>query len=143
MDAQRIRTTESGILATGEFGYPTGHLGHLTGPQQEALVTFKQICASKGLYTPASEGVAPSHDDTTLLYAKIPPLPKTATHSRLHRRFLRARRFVPTDALQQFADTEAWRQANQIDTVYENIDLKDYEETRKLVSTRGRFSNVS
>lgn len=54
------------------------------------------------------------------------------------RRFLRARRFVPQDAVQQFSDTERWRAENQIDTIYENIDVKDYEETRRLVSIRLR-----
>ena len=50
------------------------------------------------------------------------------------RRFLRARRFVPQDALQQFTDTELWRESNKIGDLYNNIDIKDYEETRRLVS---------
>lgn len=52
----------------------------------------------------------------------------------IRRRFLRARRFVPQDALQQFMDTEKWREQNLIGDLYENIDVGDYEETRKLVS---------
>ena len=52
----------------------------------------------------------------------------------VRRRFLRARRFVPQDALQQFADTETWRESNKIGDLYNNIDIKDYEETRRLVS---------
>ena len=67
MDAQRIRTTESGIIATGEYGFPVGHLGHLTEQQEEALVTFKELLASKGLYQPASAGARPSHEDCLLL----------------------------------------------------------------------------
>lgn len=63
----RIKTTESAILATGEFGYPTGHLGHLTEAQEEALVAFKKLCIEKGLFTPADDINAASHDDTTLL----------------------------------------------------------------------------
>lgn len=68
MDAQRIRTTESGIIATGEYGYPVGHLGHLTEQQEEALESFKGMLASKGLYTPATEGTRVSHEDCLLLW---------------------------------------------------------------------------
>ena len=115
----RIRTTDSAILATGEFGYPTGHLGHLTKAQEDALVAFKKLCQEKRLFKPAEDKNAASHDDTTLL------------------RFLRARRFIPQDALQQFQDTEKWREENKIGSIYENIDVDDYDQTRKLVSMRG------
>lgn len=37
------------------------------------------------------------------------------------------------DAYTQFADTEAWRKANQIEQLYETIDLEHYDETRRLV----------
>ena len=50
-------------------------------------------------------------------------------------RFLRARRFVPQDAFQQFKDTEAWRKENHIEELYEKIDIKDYQESRSVVST--------
>ena len=66
-EATRIRTTESGILATGEFGYPVGHLGHLTEPQEAALKDFKALCAEKGLYKPGIEEGLGTHDDATLL----------------------------------------------------------------------------
>lgn len=49
------------------------------------------------------------------------------------RRFLRARRFQVADAFKQFADTEDWRKANHLDTLYETIDQEHYEETRRLV----------
>ena len=42
---------------------------------------------------------------------------------------------MPRDALQQFSETEKWREENAIAQLYENIDIKDYEETRRLVST--------
>lgn len=51
------------------------------------------------------------------------------------RRFLRARRFVGSDAFTQFKDTEDWRKANQLVELYETIDLEHYEETRQLVRT--------
>ena len=37
------------------------------------------------------------------------------------------------DAYQQFSDTEAFRKANQIEVLYDTIDIDKYEETRKLV----------
>ena len=63
----RIRTNESGILATGEYGYPSGHLGHLSPSQTEALGQFKDLVAQAGLYKPATGNQMASHDDTTLL----------------------------------------------------------------------------
>ena len=66
--ATRVQTTDSAILKVGEYGYPIGHLGHLTEPQEEALVAFKKLCQEKGLYKQASDTNQSSHDDTTLLY---------------------------------------------------------------------------
>lgn len=100
--------------AVVEYGYPNGHLGHLTTEEDAAFKNFKLLCADKGVYKPAEGDTHASHDDATLL------------------RFLRARRFVVQDAYQQFADTEAWRHANQIDELYETIDLDHYDETRRL-----------
>ncbi|CAL3963094.1 unnamed protein product, partial [Diplocarpon coronariae] len=31
-----------------------------------------------------------------------------------------------------FKETEDWRKANQLDILYETIDLQQYEETRRL-----------
>ena len=55
----------------------------------------------------------------------------------LNSRFLRARRFVPKDAFQQFKDTERWRQVNELENLYNNIDVDNYDEARKLVSKGG------
>lgn len=52
------------------------------------------------------------------------------------RRYLRARKFVPQDALGQFKDTEDWRKKNEIDKLYDTIDIADYDETRALVRIR-------
>ncbi|KUJ06861.1 CRAL/TRIO domain-containing protein, partial [Mollisia scopiformis] len=100
--------------AVVEYGYPNGHLGHLTTEEEAAFKNFKLLCADKGEYRPAEGDKPASHDDATLL------------------RFLRARRFIVQDAYKQFADTEAWRKANQIDQLYETIDLEHYYETRRL-----------
>jgi hypothetical protein len=52
----------------------------------------------------------------------------------LRRRFLRARRFDVKGALDQFQATEEWRATNQIDLLYENIEVDSYEESRRVVS---------
>lgn len=100
--------------AVVEYGYPQGHLGHLSPEEEAAFTNFKNLCEERGSYTPATGGKPASHEDHTLL------------------RFLRARRFVAADALVQFEDTEAWRKANEIDQLYETIDLEQYDETRRL-----------
>jgi hypothetical protein len=46
-----------------------GHLGNLTGDQENALAMFKEALAKTNLYRPATdEGKKVSHDDSTLLY---------------------------------------------------------------------------
>ncbi|RFU32097.1 hypothetical protein B7463_g4250, partial [Scytalidium lignicola] len=101
--------------AAVEYGYPIGHLGHLTEEEESALKEFKTVCKEKGYYKPGNgPAEPPSHDDATLL------------------RYLRARRFNVQDAWKQFEDTENWRKSNQLDLLYETIDLNHYEETRVL-----------
>ena len=39
---------------------------------------------------------------------------------------------MPADALQQFQATEDWRKTNEIDNLYQNIDVHEYHETWKL-----------
>ncbi|KAK4224065.1 SEC14 cytosolic factor [Podospora fimiseda] len=98
-----------------DIGYPHGHLGHLTVDEDNSLQQFKKLLQDKGIYTPAQGGdKQASHDDQTLL------------------RFLRARKWVPADAYQQFKDTEGWRKANQLEVLYDTIDIDAYEETRRL-----------
>lgn len=69
---------------------------------------------TKGYYEPADDGTPASHDDETLL------------------RYLRARKWIPQDAFGQFKDTEDWRQENELDNLYETIDVQEYETTRRL-----------
>ena len=66
-EATKVTSRGSGILKDGEYGFPLGHLGHLTGSQQSALVEFKEICAVSGLYKPAIDGKPSSHDDALLM----------------------------------------------------------------------------
>ncbi|KAF2207388.1 hypothetical protein CERZMDRAFT_23613, partial [Cercospora zeae-maydis SCOH1-5] len=94
--------------------WPAGHVGHLSEGQRGALDKFKDISHEKGYYHPGDEKTAASHDDETML------------------RYLRARKFVPQDAFGQFSATEDWRKENQLDTLYETIDIEEYEATRRL-----------
>ena len=43
---------------------------------------------------------------------------------------------MPKDALQQFKDTEKWRELNELDNLYMNIDVDDYDTSRRHVSTQ-------
>ncbi len=56
-------------------------------------------------------------------------------------RFLRARKWDIDAAYTQFHDTETWRQANELDTLYETIDCEAYNELRRLVCHVPRFRN--
>ncbi|KAF3057659.1 SEC14 cytosolic factor [Trichoderma lentiforme] len=106
------RVLSSGSTASQQAGmFPHGHLGHLTAQQEEALERFKALLQEKGLWR---AGPPASHDDQTLL------------------RYLRARRWVVEDAFGQFKDTEEWRAANNIDTLYRTIELEAYEQSRRL-----------
>lgn len=59
--------------------------------------------------------------------------PKAVDISHLCSRYLRARKFVPQDAFAQFKDTEIWRKDNNLDALYEKIDIQDYQEARSVV----------
>ncbi|KAL8936947.1 MAG: hypothetical protein Q9211_003935 [Gyalolechia sp. 1 TL-2023] len=100
--------------ASSEQSRLQGHLGHLTRQEEAALIEFKKASADQGLYRPETSTQRASHDDGTLV------------------RYLRARRFVPADALAQFKDTELWRKENNLDALYERIDIHDYQEARSV-----------
>jgi len=86
----------------------------LNDHQSNALEAFTKLCQERGYYSPATDTSPPTHDEETLL------------------RYLRARKFVPEDAFAQFKDTEDWRKENQLDTLYDTIDVHEYEQTRRL-----------
>ncbi|KXT08445.1 hypothetical protein AC579_5610 [Pseudocercospora musae] len=102
------------LKRVNSYQWPAGHVNHLSEGQQGALRNFKALCQQKGYFEPGDEKTPASHDDETLL------------------RYLRARKFIPQDAFKQFKDTEDWRQQNQLDTLYETIDIEEYEATRRL-----------
>lgn len=125
-----VHRVQSGVEV---YGYPQGHIGHMTTDEQKALDNFKALLTEKGLYKPReSSDEYGTHDDATFLYVQIyPPIPSLSVDHAS--RFLRARRFQVQDAFKQFKDTEEWRNANELDQLYETIDLEHYDETRKLV----------
>ncbi|KAI5198495.1 hypothetical protein AUEXF2481DRAFT_8667 [Aureobasidium subglaciale EXF-2481] len=97
------------------YQYPATHVGHLSAGQEKALLAFKELCQEKGYYNPTGgPNGLPSHDDETML------------------RYLRARKFVPGEAFGQFKDTEDWRKENQLEKLYDTIDISEYEQTRVL-----------
>jgi len=51
----------------------------------------------------------------------------------INSRYLRARKFNANDAWTQFKDTEDMRKENDLPNYYDNIDVNDYEATRRLV----------
>ncbi|KAJ6444978.1 phosphatidylinositol transporter [Purpureocillium lavendulum] len=110
--ATRVKSSASTV---SQLKYPRGHLGYLSPHEEDALHKFKEVLEERGVYKP---GPPASHDDPTLL------------------RFLRARRWVVEEAYKQFKDTEDWRAANNIDTLYKTIQLDAYEQSRRLVSIR-------
>lgn len=61
------------------------------------------------------------------------------TFSNALRRYLRARKFIPQDAFVQFKDTEIWRKENQLDALYEQIDINDYQEARSVVRLPSKY----
>ncbi|KAI7540877.1 CRAL/TRIO domain-containing protein [Hortaea werneckii] len=102
------------LQRTESYTWPAAHVGHLNESQQTQLDKFRCLCESKGYYTPATEDTPATHDDETLL------------------RYLRARKFNPEQAFDQLKDTEDWRKANDLDNLYETIDIDEYEQTRRL-----------
>ena len=66
-EATRVPSKNSAILKQGEFGYPSGHLGHLSAAQESALVEFKELCAKNGVFRPAQDGQPASPDDGVML----------------------------------------------------------------------------
>jgi hypothetical protein len=54
--------------AVVEYGYPQGHLGHLSPDEEAAFKNFKIVCEEKGVYKPGTDDEPGTHDDATLLY---------------------------------------------------------------------------
>ncbi|KAI6985225.1 CRAL/TRIO domain-containing protein [Hortaea werneckii] len=102
------------LQRTESYTWPAAHVGHLNETQQTQLDKFRRFCESKGYYTPATDDTPATHDDETLL------------------RYLRARKFNPEQAFDQLKDTEDWRKANDLENLYETIDIDEYEQTRRL-----------
>ncbi|CAM1503275.1 Fc.00g080510.m01.CDS01 [Cosmosporella sp. VM-42] len=106
--AARVKSSASTLT---DYGYPHGHLGHLSPYEEEQFHRFKTVLEERGLW---KRGPPASHDDPLLL------------------RYLRARRWVVEDAYTQFKDTEDWRKANDLNVLYNTIELDAYERSRRL-----------
>ncbi|KAJ6786323.1 hypothetical protein PWT90_10364 [Aphanocladium album] len=111
LDAPSVSRVKSTASTASAFNYPHGHLNSLSDQQDEALQKFKAVLEERGVW---KRGPPPSHNEQTLL------------------RYLRARRWIVEDAFTQFKETEDWRAANELDVLYETIDLEAYEESRRL-----------
>ncbi|KZT59530.1 CRAL/TRIO domain-containing protein [Calocera cornea HHB12733] len=87
----------------------------LSDKQQAALAQFKSLLQANGAYVPPGQrGVPASVDDLMLV------------------RFLKARRWEPPAALQQFLATVAWRQEHGVDKLYrEEVDPEEYEQWKQ------------
>ncbi|KAJ4420523.1 hypothetical protein N0V82_004296 [Gnomoniopsis sp. IMI 355080] len=106
--------TQGPVKGALDYGYPHGHLGHLTDTEATTFAAFQSLLAEHKLYTPATATNPASHDDATVL------------------RFLRARRWDLPSAHAQFAATEAWRKEADVDGLYDSIDVDAYEASRRL-----------
>ncbi len=59
--------------AVVEYGYPHGHLGHLSPDEEAAFKNLKLLCEEKGYYKPGDGGDTPAtHEDATLLWVLSP-----------------------------------------------------------------------
>ncbi|KAG6826635.1 hypothetical protein H0H92_015052 [Tricholoma furcatifolium] len=92
----------------------SGHSGHLTNSQQEALEGFKANLLKSELYTAPTDAATASHDDPTLL------------------RFLRARGFALGPAHKQFSDTERWRKEHDVVELYRTFDPVEFEAAKRF-----------
>ncbi|KAB5592570.1 Phosphatidylinositol/phosphatidylcholine transfer protein SFH7 [Ceratobasidium theobromae] len=81
--------------------------------QSKAVDELKEILQASGEYSPGKEGAKPSHSDATLI------------------RFLRARRYSPTNAAQHFGNVEKWRAQHDVDNLYRtDFDMQEFEEMK-------------
>lgn len=71
-----------------------------------------------------------------LLAPSLPlPLLYAPTRTEPPSRFLRARKFAIEPAYDQLVSTDKWRRDNRIEALYEQIDVDEYDKTRRLVSS--------
>ncbi|KAF8593774.1 CRAL/TRIO domain-containing protein [Ceratobasidium sp. AG-I] len=83
--------------------------------QSKALDELKEILQKSEDYTPNVNGLDASHSDATLI------------------RFLRARRYSPTNAAQHFRNVEKWRSVHAVNDLYRTgFDMKEFEEMKMV-----------
>ena len=103
----------------------SGHPGHLTPKEKEALEQFRANLTEAKLYTPSHPGAKASHTDATLLLVIIYIIGDIRIRALcvICRRFLRARKFDLPKAAQQFKNAEEWRKTNDVDNLYRTFDV--------------------
>ncbi|ELU42639.1 CRAL/TRIO domain-containing protein [Rhizoctonia solani AG-1 IA] len=90
---------------------------NLDEKQSKALDELKDVLEKSGDYNPGREGSKPSHSDPDV--------------GLVYRRFLRARRYSPTDAAQHFRNVEKWRTEHDVDNLYRaGFDVQEFEEMK-------------
>lgn len=102
----------------------------------QSLEAFKAKLRNAGLYQPASNDTAASHDDITLLYVPVFEIRSVIEFDSglrcLGRRFLRARRYDVDKAQKQFSDTEAWRKQHNVDELFRTFEVNEMESARRF-----------
>lgn len=63
--------TSEALRRVESFQYPRAHYKHLTPEQDVRLKEFKELAAKDGYYHAATADKNASHDDETLLYARV------------------------------------------------------------------------
>lgn len=143
---------DSDILVTQVDIEPIPHLGDLNPDQRKAFTVFKTNLTKAGLYTPSKptidgdEPSKPNHDDITLLCVLVSYGCKISKELKLlsTRRFLRARRFDPTQAQKQFANAEEWRAKHQVDDLFTSFPVVEFEAAKRFYPRwTGRRDKVS
>jgi hypothetical protein len=126
------------VVCLSMFKRETAHLGHLGQIQKRdeiilirimtsTLDQLKRSLEAHALYT----HTPPSHDDATLLFvSRLSHL--SIQLILLHSRFLRARKFDPAKAHNQFAATEAWRHQHDVNNLYATSDPDELESSKRF-----------
>jgi hypothetical protein len=63
-DLDHVHRVKTNASTVSEYGYPYGHLTHLSDFESNALESFKKLLEERGVYKP---GPPASKDDASLL----------------------------------------------------------------------------
>ena len=116
----------------------------LSSQQLQSFAIFKKRCAEQGLLDAPDGSVTDDvrdgiNDEATLLYDIAVPRNILLTS---RRRFFRCRQCDVHGALRQYQEARKVRQVNHLCEFYENIDVKDYQETADIVRSQHSMFGV-